>query len=316
MVSAGVVALGTRSENIHIHDPELLWFVPIWKLFGRHVVYDVHEDYTSAIRQKPYLPNPLRRPLSLVFDLVERLFARMTTVVIAERYYRERFPNAIEVLNYPARDLRQASELPRALVQAVSGSRWSWYVYAGNVTEDRGAFHQLRILELRDDTAVAYVGYTSGALYRRVREYLQLRNINPERFVAIGVDEYVPHDVICAALARLPWAGALALFPDTEHYRRKELTKIYEYMRFRLRIVASDFPVWRSMIAAHYRAYALADPGDDASILRALGAIERWTDPDSFAIKDPVFEDQIPALLSAYRCDRRLRPVHRGPGSQ
>ena len=57
------------------------------------------------------------------------------------------------------------------------------------------------------------------------------------------------------------WTAGLALFPDTPHYREKELTKFFEYMAAGLPIICSDFPVWRELVERH-RLGLCVDPED------------------------------------------------------
>ena len=49
LISSWLIALiGTSFKNfkvIHFHDPELLFAVPFWKLSGKKIIYDVHENY-------------------------------------------------------------------------------------------------------------------------------------------------------------------------------------------------------------------------------------------------------------------------------
>jgi glycosyltransferase involved in cell wall biosynthesis len=59
------------------------------------------------------------------------------------------------------------------------------------------------------------------------------------------------------------------LFPNTEHYREKELTKFFEYMAVGLPIIASDFPVWKRLIEDQGVGICVP-PGDNQSIESAL----------------------------------------------
>ncbi|MCE7896768.1 MAG: glycosyl transferase, partial [Gammaproteobacteria bacterium PRO8] len=52
----------------------------------------------------------------------------------------------------------------------------------------------------------------------------------------------MPFSEITKAYLEGGWRWGLALFPDTPHYRDKELTKFFEYMSFRIPIICSDFP--------------------------------------------------------------------------
>jgi glycosyltransferase involved in cell wall biosynthesis len=44
------------------------------------------------------------------------------------------------------------------------------------------------------------------------------------------------------------WLAGLAVFPKTDHYRRKELTKFFEYMQAGIPILASNMPAWKTFV--------------------------------------------------------------------
>ncbi|RYE38153.1 MAG: glycosyltransferase, partial [Hyphomicrobiales bacterium] len=45
-----------------------------------------------------------------------------------------------------------------------------------------------------------------------------------------------------------PWTAGLSIFPYSEHYYEKELTKFFEYMAAGLPLIVSDFPNWRAIV--------------------------------------------------------------------
>jgi len=57
------------------------------------------------------------------------------------------------------------------------------------------------------------------------------------------------------------WLAGLAIFPKTEHYRRKELTKFFEYMQAGMPILCSDMPAWKDFVEEQ-RIGLTVDPED------------------------------------------------------
>lgn len=45
-----------EADVYHFHDPELIWVGWLLKNKSNHVVYDIHEDYETGIRQKNICP--------------------------------------------------------------------------------------------------------------------------------------------------------------------------------------------------------------------------------------------------------------------
>jgi glycosyltransferase involved in cell wall biosynthesis len=65
------------------------------------------------------------------------------------------------------------------------------------------------------------------------------------------------------------WTAALAVFPRSEHYYEKELTKFFEYMAAGLPILSSDFPTWRALIEPD-ECGLVVDPADSDAIVAAV----------------------------------------------
>ena len=65
------------ADVIHVHDPELLP-AALWlaRTSDARVLYDVHEYLGETTRTKPWLPEPVRRPLSWLVERAEKAAAR------------------------------------------------------------------------------------------------------------------------------------------------------------------------------------------------------------------------------------------------
>lgn len=243
------IARKEGADIYHIHDPELLITAFLYRIFGKNVVYDIHEDYKTSIQIKSYLPMLLRSVLSAFIAAFESIAYRTMNTVLAEKYYAERFPNSIALLNYPD---------SKSLLNIMSFSGQSnTLLYTGNVTVDRGAYNLKQLAEHSPNHIVKLVGKCDGRLAEKITttEKGRLDNMN-----IIGVDNYVPFDRIVEEYTHGALAG-LALFPENPHYTNKELTKFFEFMAVGLPIIASDFPVWRDLIEGNQIGFCV-DPED------------------------------------------------------
>lgn len=217
----------------HIHDPELIPVAFFYRLFGYNIVYDIHEDYITSILTKKYIPNLIRPFLAKIVGEIESFTTKLFYMVIAEKYYIERFPNAISVLNYP---------VTSSLFDVQAGlPKSDLLIYTGNITIDRGAMHMAKIACTMKDFNFKLVGKCNQNLANKVLA------ISRENIEIIGVNSFVPFNEITRHYAQGALAG-LALFPRNPHYQKKELTKFFEYMAVGLPIISSDFPVWRQLI--------------------------------------------------------------------
>lgn len=246
------------ADVYHFHDPELIPWAWLLRVKGRPVVYDIHEDYVTSVRQKRYLPSWMRSAAVGLVDVVERLGTGVFHRVIAERYYSRRFPSAEPILNYPSSELLETGDAfdPKSFK----------VLYTGNVTLDRGALQMARLLRAQSKWSVTAIGRCPEGLAAAMREEAGPR---ADHLRLVGEGHYIPFEDILGAYRAGGWLAGIALFPDTEHYREKELTKFFEYMAVGLPIVASDFPVWRELLVGN-RVGLCVDPENPSAVEEAL----------------------------------------------
>ncbi len=253
-------ALDEDADIYHFHDPE---FIPLaWLMavkYKKKMIYDVHEDYYSSIKSKPYLPPVIRSLIAVIFSLFEKVLSRRFAKVLAEKYYRGRFPEGVTVLNYPGSNLLLNVPVNRA------GSEKK-FLYTGNITKDRGALAHANIVNYVDSCLVYLVGRCEPGFADRL---LALAGENRDRLVIVGRGRYVPFEEIIKYYALGGWTAGLALFPPNDHYDNKELTKFFEYMGAGIPVVCSDFPAWRSLFE-ETGAGLCVDPLDEKRIKETL----------------------------------------------
>jgi glycosyltransferase involved in cell wall biosynthesis len=250
-------ALEENADIYHFHDPELIPVGWMLKQRGKHVVYDVHEDYGTAIRQKPYLPNWFRFLLSSLWNKIELFSARSFHVVLAENYYRQRFPDGVTILNYPLRQIFSGQAIQAGFVPSL--------LYTGVISEDRGALIHAQLVRFIPEIEVHIAGRCSESLKERM---LAAAGSAKERLYLEVSEKGIPYPKIMSYY-RQEWMAGLALFPPTPHYMQKELTKFFEYMGAGIPIVCSDFPVWRDLVAGNECGLCV-DPEDPVAIAEAI----------------------------------------------
>ena len=234
-----------RPALYHLHDPELLPVAQTLRLRGQQVVFDVHENIAEDILCKPYLPLPARIAVSWAYRFAEKLLTSgLPTVHVLEEIARLYRPPRVVVRNLPR---REGPIEPLDQVARAPGGRLR-LIYVGVISTDRGAITMLDMLRLLlkggADSELMIIGPTheSGPRDRLVQ--------------AAQVDELagrvllpgpLPYHRVLSEL-RAADVGLCLLHPQGNHTRSLP-TKVLEYMWAGLPVVASDFPIWRPLVA-------------------------------------------------------------------
>jgi len=232
-------ALLENGDLYHFHDPEFMPLALLLKIKHRKkIVYDIHEDYHSLIKIKTYLPVLLRPIIANLFYLYEFVFSKPFVKVLAERYYMEKFPKGLPVLNYPNSNLLQYAEnnIPEDRLNLI---------YTGNISIERGAIEHATLVNYFENVHVYLVGRCSEEVADRIYSLVGSKR---ERLFIVGIERFVPFSEIVDYYKWGNWTAGLALFPPNPHYVNKELTKFFEYMSFGIPVLCSDFPVWKKLI--------------------------------------------------------------------
>ncbi|GAB6162897.1 hypothetical protein JCM12298_20570 [Desulfothermus naphthae] len=103
------LALKEKADVYHFHDPELIPIGLILSLFGKKVIYDVHEDVPKQILIKDWIKsNSVRKFVSLFFKGFENLTCIFfSQIVAATPDIAKKFPaqKTITIRNFPILEL-------------------------------------------------------------------------------------------------------------------------------------------------------------------------------------------------------------------
>lgn len=252
-----------NADIYHFHDPELIPIGRKLKNKNNIVIYDIHEDYETAMQQKEYLPKFLAPAAAFAYRTATKLLTRKFALCLAEKYYKEKFPRGKCILNYPLLT-------PREIKHGESDGPYCRLLYTGNVTGERGAYIHAGLPELADQVAVEYIGKCSQDIADKIYSIAGARQ---GRIKITGINQYIPREQIEDAYFDNKWLAGLALFPPTEHYKKKELTKFFEYMYAEIPILCSDFPVWKQFVEKYDCGIAV-DPEDEKAIAETIGYLK------------------------------------------
>jgi len=297
------------ADVYHFHDPEfLLWAPALEKRAGRPVLYDVHEDVRLDVLSKDYLPAWGRGVAAKLAGWFEdRAVRRLAGVIAATPSIRARFakhPRCVVVQNFPLRgELAPPAETGRERTGAV-------FAYVGGIVGVRGIREMIRALPAAGtEVALALAGNWVPPGSREECQQLQgWPQVKELGFVGRAQVAQLLHS------AR---AGLVLLHPSPAYVNSLPV-KMFEYMSAELPVIASDFPLWRSIIQGD-RCGLLVDPLDPDAIAAAM----RWVleHPQEAAAmgkrgREAVlarynWESEFQVLLKLYRDVQAALPDHR-----
>ncbi len=228
-------ALKIDADIYHFHDPELIPVGLMLKRYGKRVIYDVHEDVPRQNLSKDYIPFVLRKPVSMMIEIIEGNFAkRFDGVVTATPFINRRFlelgANAKNVNNYPI-----VSEL------YTPDNRWEVKekvaCYVGVIARIRGALEMVDAIG-KTKNRLLLAGNIESGIKTSLKQMPGWRQVE-----ALGL---VDRDGVRSMLAR-SMVGLVLLHP-TINYRDALPVKMFEYMSSGLPVIASNFPLWKEII--------------------------------------------------------------------
>jgi glycosyltransferase involved in cell wall biosynthesis len=238
-------SLDINADVYHFHDPELMPVGWLLKRKGKKVIYDVHEDVPKQVLSKHWIPQPLKKPVSWVVKKVEKIVSsRLDAIVTATPDISQRFrqynPNTVTVQNFPLFAEWEGQVSHRADTESQTIN----LVYVGSITRPRGIVEMVKVMEEINKRTDKRIELLLGGKFSPSELQNDVSKLGGWQYVNfLG---WLSREQVKEVLSR-SHIGLVLIHPEPR-YMVSYPVKLFEYMSAGIPVVASDFPLWRSII--------------------------------------------------------------------
>lgn len=231
------LALKEKADVYHFHDPELIPVGLVLKLFGKRVIYDVHEDVPQQILTKDWIKSSIvRKIVSFSFKGFEKLSCPFfNAIVAATPDIAKKFPlkKTITLTNFPILELIDKTKPVNINKQKPI------IIYAGGLAKIRGIKEIIQSMEFVGDKVELWLlGKWESEEFKQECE--KLKGWKHTRYLGSKSLEEVYSYIKVADI------GISMLYP-VKNYVTSLPVKAFEYMACSLPMVMSNFPYWKEI---------------------------------------------------------------------
>lgn len=250
------IAIASKADIIHLHDPELLTLGNILKKKGKVVIFDSHEDVPLQIYDKPWIPRMLKKSISKVYEQYEKYSVKKyDAVVTVTPHIATRFlkinTNTILITNYPR--IHPNAEINRRPEDYIC--------FTGGIVEEYN--HDKILLALKEIRQLRYLlaGAADEKYLRRIEKISSW-----DRVDYLG---HVDHSQVNEIFARSFAGMALNFSNQAKAEGSMGVIKLFEYMEAGLPVICTNYPIWVEIVEKN-RCGICVDTNDIKGIISAI----------------------------------------------
>jgi glycosyltransferase involved in cell wall biosynthesis len=250
-------AILENADAYHLHDPELIRLIPKFKKLQKIVVFDAHEDLPGQILGKHYIPRMFRITISKFIKLIQRKY----------------IPKANALITAVESNSLKMNLLNRKIVTINN--------YPINT--------EFNTFNYKNSKNVCYIG--SIAIVRGIKEAIQSVSLANTKLLLAG--PFSPQSLLLDLQKMPSWqyvdyygiadrktlvkilensALGIANLHNLASFIDNPATKIFEYMAAGLPVIASNFPLWKTIIEGNNCGICI-DPTNVEQIVEAINTI-------------------------------------------
>jgi glycosyltransferase involved in cell wall biosynthesis len=231
-------SLSLNADLYHIHDPELIRVGLKLIKQKKKVIFDSHEDVSAQILDKTYIPNIFKFLISNIYKLYEKFALKKFSGLIGatkniKAKLRNINTNTININNYPIITnfkFKSKKTIPKKFR----------ICYIGSITKSRGIFELVSSLEFtKNDVILDLAGKIHPISLKKKFEKISVwkKKVNYVGYV----DKHV-------FLSSKDYSAGLVNLLFTPNHKFSLPNKLFEYMSYKIPVIASNFPIWKKII--------------------------------------------------------------------
>lgn len=233
----------TRASIVHLHNPDTLLLGFLLKLMGKKVIYDTHEDFTKRILMREWIPAMLRKAVAKAVGRLEAWAGRVFDASIATQVdvARRLGAKSVVIENAPISQ-GELIENAYSLSEAIQKTEVFRAVYVGTIGRTRGLLQMVKAMEYVNQLFPARLW-----LIGPVHDQAAMEEVR-DRVGWMYVDYLGVLSQEMAFAYMIQSDVGLITIQDIGDHAKTSPNKIYEYQRFGIPFIASDFAVWREKV--------------------------------------------------------------------
>lgn len=255
-------ALEINADIYQLHSPELLSLGIALKRAGKKVVYDAHEDMPRHILEKEWLPQFIRRPLSVIFEKYMLWVLQQYDEIVSPHShvvadFQLRLGKGILIANFP---IVRAESL---FLEHEYKKRNNILCYSGTVYSYSNQEEILTALSDFNDLRYQVAGYVDG---RHARSLQSMPSGHKLEFLGRLSRQDLHEFYRSVTIGIVVYDYKLNLGWKLGSYGTN---KIFEYMEAGLPFICTDYKLWEE-IARGYNCGLCVSPGKPEEISAAI----------------------------------------------
>lgn len=247
-----------KCDIYHLHDPELVPYIPFFKKIGK-VIFDSHEDILGDDYNREWIWKPIQKYIATIMTAFLRIYLKRADVLISVspqivKRLKNVNPNVYMVTNYPC-----YIEKPNY----ISEKKKYDLCFTGTISDMYNIEKVLGILDNISDINFVLCGPINDEYLQRLKKHKSWSQVDYKGLVSHEEVEKIQGMSKIGLAVFNKWSGT------GWDYGSLGVIKLFEYLMAGLPVVCTDFILWKN-IMSQYNCGICVNPESEVEIENAI----------------------------------------------